>query len=191
MVHDTQTFVELNDLPVNNKPRWVIMHHTGGTDINPLADTSHHTAEDVEQWHLSKGWDGIGYHYFIEKDGDVWRGRPEHRNGAHCIGKNTESIGICLAGNFDATMPTQAQTSSLRQLLIDIKQKYNIPVKNIVPHRKFANKTCYGRRLADDWAQQLVHAEMTLGEYTTLELLKEAMSRKDIHRAITRYFTGR
>ena len=52
-----------------NIPEYIIVHHTGGTDDNPLADTSHHTFEIVDAYHKSLGWDGIGYNWFIEKDG--------------------------------------------------------------------------------------------------------------------------
>lgn len=153
---ETDTYKRLKSLPKNNHPEWVIVHHSGGTDANPLLDTSHHTAKMMEQWHLAKGWDGLGYTYVIHKNGDIWKGRPEHRNGAHTVTHNTKSIGICLAGNFDATLPTDAQTKSLTALLKDICQRYKIKPERIVPHRTFASKTCFGRKLTDDWARNLI-----------------------------------
>ncbi len=51
--------------------KYLIIHHSGGTDANPLADTSHHTAKDVDAWHKAKGWDGIGYNWYIEKNGKL------------------------------------------------------------------------------------------------------------------------
>ena len=139
-----------------NTPEYLIVHHTGGTNANPLADTSHHTFEMVKQYHLSLGWEDIGYHFFINKAGEVTPGRNENYHGAHTIGYNSKSLGICLAGNFDATLPTKEQENSLQALLEMLQKKYKIPRENIVPHREFANKTCYGRRLADDWAQKLL-----------------------------------
>jgi len=166
--------------PTNNFPKWLIVHHGGGSDANPKSDTSHHTAKDMEKWHLSKGWDGLSYQYVIHKDGEVWQGRPEHRNGAHTYGKNTQSIGICLAGNFDVTLPSEDQKHALSQLLKDLTAKYSIPLSNVVPHRKFANKSCYGKKLTDSWARDLVVAEAQgLDNFSTLSLLKEAHSRRD------------
>lgn len=187
---ETKTYKKLKHWPTNNYPKWLIIHHTGGTDQNPLADTSHHTAAGVEAYHLSKGWDGIGYHFFIEKDGEIYKGRPEHRNGAHCRGKNTQSIGICLAGNFDATRPTEDQKHALGELLKDLKAKYSIPLSNIVPHRKFANKTCYGTKLTDNWAKDLV-VEQAVGidNFSTRDLLKEARTRSDFWRELARVFS--
>lgn len=139
-----------------NIPKYIILHHTGGTDANPLADTSNHTAEQVDAWHRAKGWDGIGYNWYIEKSGLLKRGRDESKQGAHTVGYNEVSIGICLAGNFDATLPTIEQVNTLSNLLKEKMVQYNISRDNIVPHRKFAVKTCYGRKLSDSWARDLL-----------------------------------
>src|SRR3990167_2886110 len=114
-----------------NKPEIIIVHHTGGTDSNPLADTSHHTFEMVDKYHRSLGWESCGYHVFIEKNGKTVYNpsRALDYHGGHTSGYNTKSIGICLAGNFDATLPTTEQTSSLKKVLEDLKTKYpNVPV---------------------------------------------------------------
>ncbi len=139
-----------------NKPEYLIVHHTGGTNADPLFDTSNHTYEIIDQYHKSLGWEGFGYHYFIDKAGTLKAGRAENYHGAHTKGFNEKSLGICLAGNFDATLPTKEQTDTLAVLLRSLSIKYNIPPEKIVAHREFANKTCYGRRLADDWAQNLL-----------------------------------
>jgi len=155
---ETATYTKLKNKPIGNYPKYLIIHHTGGTDLNPLADTSHHTAKMVEDYHISKGWEGIGYHYFIEKDGTIWRGRPEHYHGAHTTeqNKNKESLGLCMAGNFDLTLPTDAQIKSLTELLNETMKRYAIPKEKIEPHRKFAVKSCYGKLLSNDWARNLI-----------------------------------
>lgn len=168
-----------------NAPEWLIIHHTGGTDANPLTDTSHHTFEIVDYYH--KGlWSFksslghyIGYHYFIEKDGKITQGRADQDEGAHTKGMNLKSLGICLAGNFDLTLPTEAQITALTELLKELSIKYSIPVANIVPHRKFANKTCYGNKLANDWAANLVKVEnaVALSMFSIDELFGELLRR--------------
>lgn len=140
-----------------NKPEYLIVHHTGGTDTDPLADTSHHTFDIVDEWHKSLGWGQIGYHYFIDKAGKIKQGRKDNEEGAHTIGYNLKSLGICLAGNFDVTLPTQAQIDTLTKLLTNKVKEYAIPHEKIVPHRFCAKKTCYGKLLADDWARKLVN----------------------------------
>lgn len=139
-----------------NTPEFLIVHHTGGTKKNPLLDTSHHTFEIIDEYHKSLGWEGFGYHYFIDKAGALKAGRAENYHGAHTKGYNTRSIGICLAGNFDFSLPTAEQIATLKILLRDLRVKYLIPRENIVPHRRFAEKSCYGNNLPDDWASNLV-----------------------------------
>lgn len=141
---------------MKNEPKYLIVHHTGGTDLDPLADTSHHTFEIVDAYHKSLGWGKIGYHYFIDNAGNVTQGRKDDEEGAHTIGYNTQSLGICLAGNFDATLPTEEQINTLTKLLNDKVKQYGIPLEKIVPHRFASNKTCFGSLLADDWARRLV-----------------------------------
>jgi N-acetyl-anhydromuramyl-L-alanine amidase AmpD len=167
-----------------NRPKFLIVHHTGGTDADPLADTSNHTFEIVDDYHRqlwqfkSSLGHYIGYHYFINKKGVVTQGRADTDEGAHTRGYNTTSIGICLAGNFDRTKPTAAQTKALTSLLLQLMNKHGITADNIVPHRKFANKTCYGRNLSDDWARSLVAVQPNpLKSYTTMELVQELQRR--------------
>lgn len=139
-----------------NKPQYLIIHHTGGSDANPLADTSHHTFKIVDDYHKSLGWGGIGYHYFIERDGKVTQGRKDNADGAHTKGYNSNSLGICLAGNFDATLPTKEQETALKTLLRAKMVEYALTTDRVVPHRAFASKTCFGRRLPDSWAVDLL-----------------------------------
>ena len=149
-----------------NKPIYLIVHHTGGSDTYPLADSSNQTFEDVNREHRNnpRTWLGeysslgyaIGYHYFIDKQGKLTQGRSDLDEGAHAVGHNTDSLGICLAGNFDLTMPTVEQITSLKAILGRKMAEYSIPASNIFPHRHFANKSCYGNNLPDNWASQLM-----------------------------------
>ena len=146
-----------------NNVKWLVIHHTGGTDLNPMADTSNHTFEIVDQYHKNLGWGKIGYHYFISKEGDVKQGRMDFEEGAHCnqvlsgVSLNVQSLGIALAGNFDLTMPTVGQIKALKDLIKSKMLEYNIPLANVVPHRKFASKSCYGQHLSDEWIKTILN----------------------------------
>ena len=98
-----------------------------------------HNAIDIHKLHLSFGWDGIGYHKVIKRNGVIELGRPEYWVGAHVYGFNKNSLGVCLIGknNF-----TKKQFSSLKYVLRNWKKKY--PSANILGHRDFKNtqKTC-------------------------------------------------
>lgn len=181
-------------METNNFPKMIIVHHSGGTDANPLADTSNHTIAIIREAHKARGFydpvskESVGYHWFIDKKGKVFAGRPEFRNGAHTTGYNTKSIGICLAGNFDFSLPTESQIQALTKLMGEIMSRYAIPASEIYPHRKFAKKTCYGTRLSDTWASELMVTEkllkkqpdIVIGEYD-LQEIKKSVANKEVN----------
>lgn len=158
------------------KIQWIIVHHEAPPQI-----VQGDRFKIVDEYHKSLGWDGIGYQWFIEKSGEIKKGREETATGAHTIGKNNESIGICLAGNFDLEMPTESQIKTLTSLLKEKMTQYGITADKIVPHRYFATyslasqgaqgpntspwktwdntqpyKSCYGSKLGDDWIKELL-----------------------------------
>lgn len=138
-----------------NKPNKIILHHTGGTDANPLADTSHHTLEIIKNGHVARGFTDVGYNWVIEKTGKVRKGRDETKDGAHTLGQNSQSIGICIVGNFDATYPTKEQEDALVGLLGQTMKKYSLTPEDVHYHREYANKTCPGRNISATWGKDL------------------------------------
>lgn len=104
------------------------------------------TVEDIDRWHKQKGWQGIGYHYVIYLDGSVHKGRNEEVIGAHCLGHNAYSIGVCYIGGLDKWTKahkdtrTEAQRRALIDLLKSLKEKY--PNAIIYGHRDFSKKDC-------------------------------------------------
>lgn len=126
-----------------NVPSWIVVHHSGGSDSDPLSDSSNFTFEQCNELHkrrfgfISTLGFYVGYQYFIDKKGTIRQARADNEEGAHTIGYNTQSIGICLAGNFDVTLPTTGQIEALKGLLERLSTKYNIPKENIKPHRYF------------------------------------------------------
>jgi N-acetylmuramoyl-L-alanine amidase len=136
---------------MQNTPTKVIVHHSAAVTPLPQFDA-------INQWHkerqftLSQLGHYVGYHYVIEKDGTVIQARNEGEEGCHTIGQNKQSIGVCMVGNFDTETPTPEQEDALGKLLSMLIQKYKIQITDILPHRKFAEKSCYGSSLPDWWA---------------------------------------
>ncbi len=109
---------------------FLIVHHTATSrDLT--------TAEAVRRYHVeSRGWGDIGYHYFIEADGRLRKGRPDNVRGAHCRADemNGKSLGICLAGHFDLEPPTIEQMITLAALLKALMSKYEVPAGKVLGH---------------------------------------------------------
>ena len=118
------------------------------------------TVNDIRAWHKARGFADIGYHYVVYRDGTVVEGRDIDIAGAHCMGHNTYSIGVCYVGGCEGEYKngkivpktdehgnhipkdtrTLAQKASLINLLKDLRRLY--PYAKIRGHRDFANKAC-------------------------------------------------
>lgn len=90
----------------NDDIKYLIVHCS---DTN-----SNDTAIDIHKLHLSFGWNGIGYHKIINKNGLIENGRPEYWVGAHTYGLNEKSLGVCLIGSSNFT---SVQLKALRNVL--------------------------------------------------------------------------
>lgn len=125
-----------NGLPNNNNPKSIVLHHTECTGWS---------VERLHELHKGNGWSGIGYHFYVRKNGSIYRGRPEWTIGSHCKGFNKNSIGIAFEGdyhNVDKSMP-DAQFNAGLQLISYLKNKYvNM---GIYGHREVGSSNCPGK----------------------------------------------
>lgn len=94
------------------------------------------SAAQINAYHRSLGWSSIGYHFLIRRSGEVESGRPITKQGAHVLGLNDRSIGICYAGHGDITPLTPAQFESGVDLGVRLAKIYDISIENIVGHRE-------------------------------------------------------
>lgn len=51
----------------------------------------------------TRKWSDIGYNFLVGEDGNVYEGRGWGKTGAHTVGYNSKSVGICFIGNFEST----------------------------------------------------------------------------------------
>ena len=110
---------------------------------------------EITQWHIQRGFDTVGYHYVIRRNGELESGRPESAIGAHVKAHNANSVGICLVGGVDAhNKPesnfTQAQFLTLELLLEELKSRY--PQARILGHRDLSpDKNGDGKITSDEF----------------------------------------
>ncbi|WP_027858396.1 N-acetylmuramoyl-L-alanine amidase [Marinobacterium jannaschii] len=96
------------------------------------------SAAEIHSWHKNNGWDGIGYHAVIRRDGKLEGGRPSYWPGAHVRGHNSKSLGVCLVGRDQFT---EDQMLMLSQVLAAWERRY--PNAEVVGHRDLdSRKTC-------------------------------------------------
>ncbi len=112
-----------------------IFLHCSASDV-----PAHDNVETIRRWHLDRGFDDIGYHFFIHKSGDISRGRDIESVPAAQKGHNQRTIAICLHGlrkeNF-----TDLQYETLKTLCSDINNAYLQQV-SFHGHCEVSPKTC-------------------------------------------------
>jgi N-acetylmuramoyl-L-alanine amidase len=125
-----------------NKPTCIIIHHSLTKDSETVSWGA------IRDYHLSKGWREIGYHFGIEMVGDsyeIFLGRFASEDGAHTLGMNQKSIGVCCIGNFDLAPPPKELLEKLKKLVRWLMMVYDIPRETVLGHTDFASyKSCPG-----------------------------------------------
>lgn len=116
----------------------IVIHHTAGN--------KNETVQSVHRAHLNQGWAGIGYHYFIDADGKIFKGRNNDMVGSHCYAHNTNSLGVCLAGNFEIENPTEEQVRSLKELVELLRSSYP-NIRTVQGHCHYNATACPGSHL--------------------------------------------
>ena len=132
-IHETEWGWAYPLVPRNETKR-IILHHAAAENAS---------AEVIHQAHLMKGWSGIAYHYYVRKDGTVYRGRPENKKGGHASNNNHDSIGICFEGNFENELMGNKQTEVGAALVADILSRYGDLA--VIGHKDVNATACPGK----------------------------------------------
>jgi N-acetyl-anhydromuramyl-L-alanine amidase AmpD len=112
----------------------IVIHHSASDFCN---------ATDIANWHIKRGWPGIGYHFVIYADGTVNQTNELDTISYHVENKNTPNIGICLVGHLSYHAPTPYQIASLKELItrINTLAGHNLVVRG---HRDLQATECPG-----------------------------------------------
>lgn len=123
------------------------------------------TENDLEVCHRHRGFNGAGYHFYIRKNGDIKNTRPLEKLGAHALGYNAHSIGICYEGGLDvryrpADTRTEWQKHSLRVLIRTLLMDY--PGCRVCGHRDLSpDRNGDGRISPEEWVKECPCFEVT------------------------------
>lgn len=134
-----KTYKWKNGLTKRNRTDYIILHHMAGNG----------SADDIHRIHLGNGWTGIGYHFYVRKDGSIYRGRPIDTVGAQCSNYNSISIGVCFEGNYEteSVMP-DAQKKAGQEIVAYLKEMY--PSAYVKQHKNFNSTACPGKNFPFD-----------------------------------------
>ena len=163
--HFTHELSVIDNLRVVGKPRstmGLLSFDSGGlhdlTDLQKFSFITVHCsatspqqdigAAEIRQWHKSKGWRDVGYHFVIRRNGQVEIGRPLSQTGAHVKGHNKANIGVCVIGGCNANQQPQdnftlAQRKALFGLVAALQAQFLICDEHVKGHKDWgANKAC-------------------------------------------------
>lgn len=149
-----QTYKWNGTLQQRTKADYIVLHHADASVCGP---------QDVHQWHLNRGWTGIGYHFFVRKDGSIYRGRPLSTIGAHVEGYNSYSVGICAEGKFQQEGMTGDQLRAIAELVAYLKELY--PSAKVMGHRDLTATACPGKNFPLQ--------EIKSGEVSVMNIFKD------------------
>ena len=126
--------------------KYIVVHHSA---------IDGYGAFDYADWHIKKGWPGIGYHFVIGKDGEVDKTNELETVSYHVGDRNLLSIGIALTGNLSKHPPTGLQVESLVALIKELKHTLG-PHIQVRGHREFMATECPGKMMDMDMIRNLV-----------------------------------
>ncbi len=129
----------------------VVYHHTAVSD-RPI--TRHH------EFHLTRGWQMVGYHFHIREDGTIEQGRPHNVMGVHAREPaNSTTLSVAFSGNMNERPPTEAQYESAIELQYWLEEYQDYGELPVSGHKDWMDTSCPGR-------------------YTDLDVIREGMEKE-------------
>lgn len=129
-----KTYKWNSGLSKRKSTKYIVLHHMAGFG----------SADAIHRTHINNGRSGIGYHFFVRRDGSIYRGRPIDTIGAHASGANSNSVGVCFEGDYSKNndMP-ETQKKAGKEIVAYLKGLY--PTAQIKKHKELSATDCPGK----------------------------------------------
>jgi len=129
-----------------NGTKLITFHHSG--DPKPFTtldfgETAQHL-EYVREYHRSRNFQDIGYHFAIDRAGRVWQLRSLKYQGQHVRYNNEHNIGVVVLGNFDMQAMSQAQKDKVKLFGSLLRKQYSLPISRVYTHKEIVSTECPG-----------------------------------------------
>lgn len=159
-----------------SRTSYIVLHHCAGNgDII-----------SIHNQHIKQKYSGIGYHYYIRKDGKIYAGRPIGTVGAHCQNYNNISVGICFEGNFEIEKMCETQKKAGADLVQYLKGIY--PSASVMRHKDLNITACPGKNFPFDYinGKQAIKNELTSANDIIWEIIngKLKIEINDVSKAV-------
>ena len=137
---------DLSRVDPMNGVKLITFHHSG--DPKPFwsadfGETAQHL-EYVREYHRSRNFQDIGYHFAIDRAGRVWQLRSLKYEGQHVRYNNEHNVGVVVLGNFDMQPMTQQQKDKVRIFGSLLRKQYSLPIARVYTHQEIVSTECPG-----------------------------------------------
>jgi hypothetical protein len=113
------------------------------------------SGKPISSWHIRNGKQVFRpYHYLIREDGLVEQLLMDDETWWHCWVRkiNNKSIGVCLDDDLTNKSPSDKQMTAIITLINTYRDKYKIPLENIVWHCEVKeNRECPWSHFLWEW----------------------------------------
>ncbi len=162
--------------PICQQLKRITVHHTHSIYSIQSLQVFHQTQGDPKA--------DIAYHFFIDRDGEVYEARPLGYIGSHAESDNHQNLGIVLNGDFQKQAPPPEQLAALKRLLYGLKAlcpcgfeqglwTHQERKRFVFPDQKTKQTACPGQYLAEpvfDFANELSFGPTHKREYINEEI---------------------
>jgi len=140
-------FKPMEQSKVTREINTIILHITA----NGNGLTGEALRNSIKAGHLARGFSDIGYHWIVDKDGNIIKGRDENIIGSHVAGHNTGSLGIAYDSRGSDTTPyavyghymTEPQKEAFERLVKEKMAEFDISIENVHGHNFYdRGKAC-------------------------------------------------
>lgn len=124
----------------------IVVHHTavvlGSNSEAPGRARGH------QRFHQDQGWADLAYHLLIDREGNIYEGRPLWARGDTFTEYDPTGFFLpALEGDFNTETPSGRQLESLAAVCAWAARRWNIDPEAILGHRDLASTTCPGENL--------------------------------------------
>lgn len=134
--------------------KFIAIHHSAVHSSRPQLEAIDRYHRDKWDMKSKLGW-YVGYNFLIDVDGVTTQTREIGEETMAQLGHNFDTISICLAGDFNSHMPSEAQKRSLSDLIQRLRKSHKgIKVKL---HREMqAHRTCPGKLFTREYLETAI-----------------------------------
>ncbi|MBC8448770.1 MAG: N-acetylmuramoyl-L-alanine amidase [Chloroflexi bacterium] len=103
---------------------YLVINHSGvSKDID---------LQQIAVAHQRRGWPGISYQYYIDRQGQIFRSNPDLETVSGEDDWAVQGINVCFAGHFSKEVPNEAQLAAGGHLCAWLLQEYGLSAEAVV-----------------------------------------------------------